>query len=110
MNSPEPKERKADVGGQLEVFVTDAYFLFVRPPSRSIHIMLAPVPTGFKILSGNNYSTDNTSFVLLFKPNAIRPVFLNVTVNLRGLEISLPTNISEDIIFSSLDANAAELP
>lgn len=33
-----------------------------------------------------------------------------MTVDLGGLEISLPTNISEDIIFSSVTANAAELP
>lgn len=38
--------------------------------------MLAPEPTGFKILGGNNYSTGNIGSVLLFKPNAIRPVFL----------------------------------
>lgn len=108
MNPAEPKERKVDVGGQLEVFVTDVYFLFVRLPSRSVHIMLAPVPTGFKILGGNNYSTGNTSFVLLFT-QCHQTCFSYVTVNLGGLEISLRTNISEDIIFSSMTANAAEL-
>lgn len=49
------EDRKVDAGGQLEVCVTDTCFLFVRllkrsswRPSGGMHIMIAPVPTGFK--------------------------------------------------------------